>query len=149
MWCLLMENWSHFLQRNDKSISKNNYEFHILVGSWQSKFSIANSVWILSKSQYLLKLVSPRSPNLKLLDFCLKGVLKENMYKENLCTFEELKQNTQLCVANITEEAPPCCTTHETKQEWTYVFLSRVVISNNISVFLIVMCFSANDIFQK
>jgi hypothetical protein len=39
------------------------------------------------------------------------------MYLKNPCTLEELKQNVKLCVANITEEAPSGCITHETKQE--------------------------------
>ena len=30
---------------------------------------------------------------------------REYVQKKNQCTLEELKQNVQLCVANITEEA--------------------------------------------
>lgn len=84
MWCLLMEdNWSHFFfQRNDNSISRNNYEFHIFVGGWQSKFIIANGVWILSQSQYLMKLVSPWSPNLKALDFSQRVFEREYVQKK-------------------------------------------------------------------
>jgi hypothetical protein len=38
------------------------------------------------------------------LDFYLWGFLKENVYKNNLPTFEELKQNTKLGISNVTAE---------------------------------------------
>jgi hypothetical protein len=50
-----------------------------------------------------LNLWSPRSPDLSLLDLSL-GVLKENMYKNILHTLEELKQNIELCISNVTAE---------------------------------------------
>jgi len=64
-----------------------------------------------------MKLVSPRSPNLKPLDFSQRVFEREYVFKKKKCTVEELKQNVKLCVANITEEAPSGCITHETKQE--------------------------------
>jgi hypothetical protein len=38
------------------------------------------------------------------LDFYLQGFLKENMYKNNPHMLEEFKQNTELCISNITAE---------------------------------------------
>jgi hypothetical protein len=49
-------------------------------------------------------LLPPRSPDLSPLDFYLWGVLKENVYKNNPHTSEELKQNTELCISNVTAE---------------------------------------------
>jgi hypothetical protein len=49
-------------------------------------------------------LLPPRSPDLSPLDFYLWGVLKENVYKNNPHTLEELKQNTELCISNVTAE---------------------------------------------
>jgi hypothetical protein len=46
----------------------------------------------------------PQSPDLSQLDFYLWRVLKENMYNNKLHTLEELKQNTELCISNITAE---------------------------------------------
>jgi hypothetical protein len=46
----------------------------------------------------------PRSPDLSPPDFYLSGVLKENVYKNNPHTLEELRQNTELCISNVTAE---------------------------------------------
>jgi hypothetical protein len=46
----------------------------------------------------------PRSLDLSPPNFYLWGFLKENVYKNNLHTLEELKQNTELCISNITAE---------------------------------------------
>jgi hypothetical protein len=46
----------------------------------------------------------PRSPDLSPQDFYLCGFLKENVYKNNPHTSEELEQNTELCISNITAE---------------------------------------------
>jgi hypothetical protein len=46
----------------------------------------------------------PRSPDLSPPDFCLLGDLKENVYKNNPRTLEELKQNNELCISNVTSE---------------------------------------------
>jgi hypothetical protein len=46
----------------------------------------------------------PRSPDLSPPDFCLWRVLKENVYKNNPHTSEEFKQNTELCISNVTAE---------------------------------------------
>jgi hypothetical protein len=46
----------------------------------------------------------PQSLDLLPLDFCLWGFLKENVYENNLHTLEELKQNTELCISNVTAE---------------------------------------------
>jgi hypothetical protein len=37
-------------------------------------------------------------------DFYLWGFLKENMFKNNLHTLGELKQNIELCISNVTAE---------------------------------------------
>jgi hypothetical protein len=44
----------------------------------------------------------PSFPDLSPQDFYIWGFLKENMYKNNPHTFEELKQNTELCILNVT-----------------------------------------------
>jgi hypothetical protein len=36
--------------------------------------------------------------------FLSSGFLKENVYKNNPHTFEELKQNVELCISNVTAE---------------------------------------------
>jgi hypothetical protein len=46
----------------------------------------------------------PRSQDLLPPDFYLWGVLKDNVYKINPRTSEELKQNTELCILNVTTE---------------------------------------------
>jgi hypothetical protein len=38
------------------------------------------------------------------LDFYLSGLLKENVYKNNPHILEELKQNIELCISNVTAE---------------------------------------------
>jgi hypothetical protein len=48
------------------------------------------------------KLWLPQSPDLLPPDFCLWGFLKENMYRNNPHTLEELKQNTELCISSVT-----------------------------------------------
>jgi hypothetical protein len=46
----------------------------------------------------------PWSPDLLPPNFCLWGVLKENVYKNNPHTLEELKQDIKLCISNVTAE---------------------------------------------
>jgi hypothetical protein len=46
----------------------------------------------------------PPSPDLLPLDFCLWGFLKESVYENNPPTSEELKQNIELCISNISAE---------------------------------------------
>jgi 3-methyladenine DNA glycosylase AlkC len=73
-------NWSHFLQRNDKSISRNYFEFISLLEA--------------DKAIYVPKKIINK---------------KQNKLK-NLCTLEELEQNIQLCVANTEETPSGCIT---------------------------------------
>jgi hypothetical protein len=49
-------------------------------------------------------LCPPRSPYISPPDFCLWGFLKQNVCKNNPYTFEELKQNIELCISNVTAE---------------------------------------------
>jgi hypothetical protein len=46
----------------------------------------------------------PRSPDLSPPDLYLWGLLKENVYKNNPHTLEELKQNVELYISNVTAE---------------------------------------------
>jgi hypothetical protein len=46
----------------------------------------------------------PPSPDLSPSDFHLWGFLKENVYKNNPHTLEELKRNIELCISNVTAE---------------------------------------------
>jgi hypothetical protein len=45
-----------------------------------------------------------RSPDLSPPDFYTWGGLKENVYKSNPRTLEKLKQNTEVCISNVTVE---------------------------------------------
>jgi hypothetical protein len=120
--CLLTEdNWFHFLQWNDSRwiLPGISYEFHFPFGGWwtrllvaarwgkgaYSKFNNVDVEQVLWWLHYFSKLVAPpQSPDLSPPDFYLWGFLKENVYKNNSHTLEELKQNTELCISNVTAE---------------------------------------------
>jgi hypothetical protein len=69
-----------------------------------SKFYNADVERVLWWSHYFSKLVAPSFLGSITTRFLSLGVLKENVYKNNPHTSEELKQNTELCISNVTAE---------------------------------------------
>jgi hypothetical protein len=60
----------------------------------------------------------PQSPDLSPPDLYFCGFLKENVYKNNLHTLEELKQNIELCISDVTAETlKPGCIKYEENGE--------------------------------
>jgi hypothetical protein len=94
------------------------YKFHFPFGSWWTKllvsvrwgygayrkFNNADVERVLWWSHYFLKLVAPGSVDLSPPDLYFWGFLKENVYKNNPHTLEELKHNIELCISNVTAE---------------------------------------------
>lgn len=69
-----------------------------------NKFSSTNVVRILWWPYCFFKLVVPVISRPTLLDLCIWGFLKENIHKNSLHMFNEMKQNIRLCISSITEE---------------------------------------------
>jgi hypothetical protein len=121
--CLSTEdNLSHFLQWNDNSwtLLGTDYEFHFPFESWRtrllvsarwgygahSKFNNADAKRVLWWSHYFSKLVAPSITGSVATGFISRGGgggLKENVYETNAQTLE-LKQNSELCISNVTAE---------------------------------------------
>jgi hypothetical protein len=113
------DNLSHFLQWNDNrwTLPGIDYEFNFPFGSWRtrllvsarwgygaySKFNNADVERVLWWSHYCSKLVAPSIPGSIATGFLSFGVFKENVYKNNPHT-EKLKQNSELCISNVTAE---------------------------------------------
>jgi hypothetical protein len=72
----------------------------------------------------------PRSPDLSPSDLYLWVFLKENMYKNNAHTQEELKQNIELCISNVTAETHHRVESDVREKEGMHALLKAVDISN-------------------
>jgi hypothetical protein len=69
-----------------------------------NKFNNAVVERVLWWSHYFSKLVASSIPGSIAAEFLSLGLLKENVYKNNLHTLEELKQNIQLYISSVTAE---------------------------------------------
>jgi hypothetical protein len=122
MVCFLSteDNWSHFLQWNDDSwaLPGIDYEFHFTFGirrtrllvsaRWgydaYSKFNNADVERVLWWSLYFSEPVAPSITGSIATGFLSLGFPKENVYKNNPHTLDEFKQNTEVCISNVTVE---------------------------------------------
>jgi len=69
-----------------------------------NKFNSTDVVQILWWPCCFIKLVVSLIFRFNTADFCIWGILKENIHKNILHVFKEMKQNIQLCISSITEE---------------------------------------------
>jgi hypothetical protein len=114
-----------------------------------SRFNNADVERVLWWLHYFLKHVAPRwSLDLSSLEFDLWGFLKQNIYKNNPHTLEELKQNTELCISNITAETLQWVASNMRKRECMHCWLRWTFPTLNITLFF-VFWFHCNLFFDK
>jgi len=105
-----------------------------------SKFSSTNVVQILWWPYCFFRLVVPLISGPTLLDLCIWGFLKENIHKNSLHMFEEMKQIIQLCTSSITEETYHQVTSNLRKSKCMYCCGWLTFSAPNITLFVFWLC---------
>jgi len=105
-----------------------------------SKFSSTNVAQILWWPYWFFRLVVPLISRPTLLDLCKWGFLKENIHKNSLHMFEEMKQNIQLCISSITEETYHQVASNLRKSKWMYCCGRLTFSAPNITLYLFSDC---------